>query len=803
MSGSRLLLSTLSLSAMATASLLAATPAFAADAAANAASADVGDANADDDASGAGGAIIVTSAKTTRSATELPAAEIQKILPGISAFGAIQTLPGVMYQTADPWGNNEQNMSLFIHGFAINQLGYTLDGLPLGDLSYGNITGLTPQRAVISENIGNVTVATGAGDLGIPSLNNLGGAIETTSSDPLKRMGVQIAQTVGSYDTSRTFARIDSGTFGADQGSSAYIAAARQRARAWDFNGKQGGWQVNAKYVHENDAGKLTAYFDYSDKQEPNEDGTTTYVNPTTAAQAYAPYVRPYLYPDWQAALDYVDANGNTPTAEGSNYRNYFSAALRTDYLGYLKYDANLTDNVSWSNQAYYHHNDGQGVVAGPLGQSLSVAKAYYPTLSIGELVDATGGSGYITRVTQYRVDRGGLVSTLRAQVANHAIEFGGWYERNSGTIWRNWYALDVDNPTDPYHWQHDPLFTQYQMEYRTDTLQLHLQDKWEVSDKLTVEGGVKTSLVRAKGWYPIQPIAGSYSGMVGGLPSGTITTSNWFLPAIGAKYDFNGSEQAYFNVQKNMRNFGTAPWSTGSQAAFDYFKESGKPETSWTYEAGLRSRHVFPGSFLSSFDAQVNYYHVDFSNRLLAVSTTVGGLGGSSITGGTTSLFNVGGVTTDGVDAAFTLGLGGVVSIYEGLSYNNSKYNDDYSNGTTTYATAGKQIPGSPKWMSKTVVSANIGPFQAQYTGMYIGKRYATYTNDGPVKSYFMSNGRIAVDLPADLLHLQKASLALNVTNIFDIKGASTISTSQPSSVYAVYPIAPRQWFLTLSVGM
>ena len=35
-----------------------------------------------------------------------------------------------------------------------------------------------------------------------------------------------------------------------------------QRARAWDFNGVQGGYQANAKFVHEDAAGKLTVFFD-------------------------------------------------------------------------------------------------------------------------------------------------------------------------------------------------------------------------------------------------------------------------------------------------------------------------------------------------------------------------------------------------------------------------------------------------------------------------------------------------------------------------------------------------------------
>jgi hypothetical protein len=36
----------------------------------------------------------------------------------------------------------------------------------------------------------------------------------------------------------------------------------------------------------------------------------------------------------------------------------------------------------------------------------------------------------------------------------------------------------------------------------------------------------------------------------------------------------------------------GVSPWSLSSQGAFDLFKSTAKPETSITYEAGLRSSH-------------------------------------------------------------------------------------------------------------------------------------------------------------------------------------------------------------------
>lgn len=158
--------------------------------------------------------IVVTVERTTRSAVDLGGAEVQRILPGTNSLKAIQMLPGVDFETADPWGNNEQNETLYIHGFSLQQLGYTMDGVPLGDQQYGNWNGLSPSRALISENISRVSLSSGAGDLGTASASNLGGTIETFSIDPAHTRGGYIQETLGSYDTTRTFARLDTGAFG-------------------------------------------------------------------------------------------------------------------------------------------------------------------------------------------------------------------------------------------------------------------------------------------------------------------------------------------------------------------------------------------------------------------------------------------------------------------------------------------------------------------------------------------------------------------------------------------------------------
>ena len=759
------------------------------------------------------GESIVVTGRRTRSVVEMDGIQIQKQLPGINPLKAIQTLPGVTFLTADPWGNNEQNISLFIHGFNAQQLGYTLDGIPLGDQTYGNYNGLSPQRAIISENVGRVTLASGAGDLGTASTSNLGGTIDTFSSDPKAEMGGTIAQTFGSYNTYRTFVRIDSGDLGA--GSAFYLSGVRQDSRAWDFNGHQGGYQANGKFVHDDATGKLTIYAAYSDKTEPNEDATVI----TPANRATAPYARPFFYPDFAGMQTYLTSGAYK--AAGSNYRNYYSDAQRTDYLAYAKYDWRISDRITWSNQAYAHHDDGVGVVAGPIDVAglPGLFSYYYPGVAgssptsaanLARLSTIFGGSGLATRTTEYQIDRGGILSTLSAHLGNHEIELGGWYERQSSSAFRRWYALDVNNPSSPYTRPYDqaaPLITQYGSRITVDEIQTHIQDTWHILPSVTVLAGFKSTFQKARQEVPVQPIPGSFSNSTA-LPVGRINTDKAFLPEIGATWAVTEHDQFFVNAQQNIRQFptsaatGLSPFALGSQPVFEDFKANVKPETSWTYEIGARAQHALSLGPITAFEGQISYYHVDFSNRLLALSpTTVI----TSIISGAAIVQNVGDVRTNGVDFAATLHFGSHVSIYNAVSYNDSKYQQNYSVGVPAVVvpTAGKQVPGSPKWLNKTVVSANYGMFDVQFTGDYLGRRFATYTNDLSVPGYFTLAGRIGVTVPLNAaMFVKTLNLSVNVTNITDQKGASTLSIGAASGTFNEFPVAPRQVFGTISVN-
>lgn len=782
--------------------------------------------------------IVSANTQSTHSAVEISGVQAQKIIPGISPLKAIETMPGVVYETADPWGNNEQNLSLVVHGFTTQQLGYTMDGVPLGDQQYGNYNGLSPSRALTSENVGRVSLSSGTGSLGVASTSNLGGAIETFSVDPTADFGITARQTGGSYDTSRSFLRLNSGDIG--NGWMGYLSYLHQNQRAWDFDGYQHGDQLNLKVINQSDVGKFTFYADWNSKVEPNEDADVFGTQQTRAAAGYSPYTRAFLYPNLAAAIAYLQTDptkpGTPPVAYGNAFSNYHSAAQREDALTYAQYDWKAAPNLTWSNQVYFHHDTGRGVVGGPINQAglPGLFAIYFPQLVVGgstsstgtltNIVNYFGGMGYEARTTEYRINRFGGRSTLNWTLGDHDIAFGVWYERNASRTGRRWYPFSAaNNDMTPYDVPRNPAFTQYDISLRTDVYQLHLQDEWHLTPDLTLSAGIKSSLQTA-GNNVITQQQNLQAGNVAGLPAtspqvqyptGTISSNAWFLPQAGLTWQINGNEQIFANVQENMRQFvpyaagsnfyGASPWSLGSQLAFDTFKRTAHPERSWTFEVGLRTSRDIDFGPLTGFDGQINYYHVDFKNRLFNVATY------NFINPNPSVLVNVGGVTDDGIDVAGTFHFGEHFALYDALSWNQSQYNDNIvPNGVinTTLLISGKQVPVVPNWLNRFILSTTWGGFEAQLSGDFIGRRFATYTNDMKVGSSFLTTLEASYTFDNGLadfgLDAVKAfKISGNITNLADIRGISTVNVTGASGGYQGFPIPPRMVFVTLGADL
>lgn len=83
---------------------------------------------------------------------------LEEATPGSSPIDVLAHLPSVEVTKADPYGAYECALRINVRGFSQNQLGLTLDDVPLGDMSYGNPSGLQISRALIDEDMGHTVV---------------------------------------------------------------------------------------------------------------------------------------------------------------------------------------------------------------------------------------------------------------------------------------------------------------------------------------------------------------------------------------------------------------------------------------------------------------------------------------------------------------------------------------------------------------------------------------------------------------------------------------------------------------------
>ena len=79
--------------------------------------------------------VVIIGQGETRQTQTLTEADLDLEAAGSSPIKLIESLPGVNYTAADPFGAYEWAVNINIRGFQKDQLGYTLDGVPLGDMS--------------------------------------------------------------------------------------------------------------------------------------------------------------------------------------------------------------------------------------------------------------------------------------------------------------------------------------------------------------------------------------------------------------------------------------------------------------------------------------------------------------------------------------------------------------------------------------------------------------------------------------------------------------------------------------------
>ncbi|MCW1988517.1 UNVERIFIED_ORG: iron complex outermembrane receptor protein [Sphingomonas sp. R1F5B] len=725
---------------------------------------------------GEGSPIVVYGRGETRQVQTVTAVDIKAATPGTSPLKVLEKLPSVSVQSANALGTNEWSTRFSVRSFSQNQLGFTLDGVPLGDMSYGNFNGLHISRAIASENIGSSTLAQGSGALDTPSSSNLGGTVQFFSQTPTDDFGVDTQASYGSENAYRLFGRLNTGDLGG--GVKAYVSGSWLDAPKWKGEGKQQAWSVNSKIVVPlGTSAKLTAFANYSDFKDDD------YMDMSPALIQKYGWNWDYIRNDYKTALaiaknlqsDLVNyskycANyagySQTICADDTYYNGY---GLRKDFLAGASLTADLGSGLSLRISPYYHHNKGIGTWWTP----------YTPT---------PGGAALSIRSTSYKIARGGLTGALTYKIGTNELELGGWYESNKYTTARQFFPL-ADSTTssiDNREWPQNPFYTQYKYNFKITTAQFFVQDTFQATDSLKINAGFKGISVIVDNQYD----PASQSSAAARDTSGRLKARDLFLPQAGVNYTFNPQVEAFLSYAENMRAFTTDPFMT-NQAGFQAIKNTIKPETSKTVEGGLRFH-------LDHFEGSIAGYHVKFENRLLSVQPC------AIIVGCATVLSNVGSVTTNGVELAGTYHLTRALSLYGSYSYTDARYDDDVLSGVL-YPTKNKQVATVPAHLANAEIAYDDGVISGRIGANYQSKRYYTYTNDASVPGRVLVDVSLGYHFDAADGPLHNLEIQGNVTNLFDKKYIATLGenglafTDPGGTLQSMLVGAPRQASITL----
>ncbi|WNO53766.1 TonB-dependent receptor [Stakelama saccharophila] len=719
--------------------------------------------------------IVVIGRGETRQVQGLTQEDIAVSPPGTSPLALLDKLPSVNFQSATPFGSNEWSTRISVRGFTQNQLGFVLDGVPLGDMSYGNFNGLHISRAISSNNIARTELSQGAGALSTPSSSNLGGTIEFFSRDPADEIGGDVSATYGSNDAWRLFGRVDTGDLGG--GVKAYFSGDYAQTPKWKGKGAQHALHVNGKVKAPlGTDGSISAFVNYSYLADDD------YVDMWPGLLERKGYNWNYLRYDWDTATAIADnyqergiyeadyPGYGTLTGDDAYYDGY---GLRRDILMGANLEYDLTDKLSVELTPYYHRNRGIG----------TWWTFYTPT---------PGGANLSVRGTEYWIDREGLTGSLSYDLfSGNTLEVGGWYEHNDYKQARDYFGLrDTDHSSiHPREWPDHPFAYDYYYDFNINTYQYYVQDSWQVTDALKVTGGWKGIDVDIVSRYDPERTNVDTWGT-----NGELEAEDMFLPQVGLNYRPIDALEVFASYSENMRAFTTGPFIT-SPDQFAALKASDlKPETSWTAEGGVRVH-------LPRFDGSLAAYHVKFDDRLFSVSPC------TAIQSCPSILDNVGSVTTNGIEATGTYRPVRHLSLYASYSYSHAEYDDDVLNGggEVVVASAGKAVVDQPRHQANAEIAYDDGALFARAKANYQSKRYATYEND------LSFDGRTLVDLTLGYRlkgdgMLGGTEIQLNVTNLTDEEYVATIGetggylTSYSEGDYQYFLVGPpRQVFVTL----
>lgn len=724
--------------------------------------------------------IVITGAARTYSALSTTQSMQDQQNPITSVLATIDNLPGVNVTEGDNFGFDDWSTTVNLRGYQTSlsdqQVGTTIDGFPNGDSNYGG--GAKANRYIDSMNSGGVEVNQGIASIDTRTTESLGGTLNFTTDDPVEaqRMRVQLSQ--GDFDSRRYYGRYDTGRILNDS-TRAWFSFNHNEATDWMENSAQNERDhFAAKFISEFDNYTLTGYYAWDDIHEDN-------YQRLFSANEFA------TDPDWDRLIgEWTDI-----PYVNQVYRRGWSTN-RENNFGYLKLDADFTDELSAEFGVYHHEMDGRGdwippyianvtddaggpeyeiagnlpVLAGSNSGIINFVDASGAALSpdpncVSSITFPYGGAGanydpacypanaipvQSFRHTHYSRLRDGITADFdwetRFGEATNTVSGGFWYEDSERHEWRDWHKLEdarvgIDFNDIPYWIQYDRVFPR-------ETTMWYLQDQIEI-DALTFSFGIRDFSVdnqRIDLFDSVNNISFTSDSDV--LLSGGAT---YTLPVDGLELFVGYSE----NVKPTL-----------DLVLEREITDVIEPETAENMELGLR----YVGQRLT---ASAVLFDNEFNNRLEFFDPAAAASGIPNYTIGTTGRYdNVGGVESSGFELAANFNIDENWDVYASYTDTDASY---IGTGLGAEADAalgifpGRQVVNTPESMWVLSLDWNRGNYFAGLSAKYVGDRYVDRANTWEAGNYTATDFYLSVRGEEISDYLQGFDFGIVVNNLFD----------------------------------
>lgn len=689
---------------------------------------------------------------------------------GAEITQALVKIPGVQVATGDARGGSF-SLELYMRGLNDQQIGLSVDGIPGGDARFNG--GSPPNRYVDSSNVGAIRVSQSSGEIGAPSRSALGGFIGFETIAPDAEFGADFEFATGNFDYNRMFLKVNTGEiFG---GLTSY----------WSFSD-----QSNDIHTGPNNRSKNRQHFDAKISKYFSSGSSVDFrlsYNELNDNDFGIVSLGDYLNSPTSDTVNDVFA-GDPDVDSGFTGFGGALGGEREDLLAYFNIDLELSDTIKLSINPYLHKLDGESF-AYQGDSTTTVSGNPRDQNTIEEDFDAGGNRVADMRVTPRDRDRSGVSAELAFDdVAGfNDISVGVWIENDDTNENRNFFR--VNDVRSGIEYSNNSLgYIEYERSLTTDTLYYYFQDKISLLDeRLTIDIGGTFHDIDYEWRSPIEFTgANNLNAETDGIDI-----------KFGGVYRITDSLEVFVGYSENFGGIFEDAF-LGSSNAID--PRTVQAETSENTDLGIR--YVTDNLALS-----VQWYQIDFENRLTSVPTMIGPGDIDDVINGNspTQVVNQGGVDSQGFEVTGSALLGDF-NIYATYSNQTAEWTQS---DPTQGIIAGNSVQDIPddsfftevQWspndnfrvaVNAKYVSDRIGGniFVPDFCNQFFcfdetgaGVNGLDFLGTQEIEGYWVAGLTAAYDLP-DIAGVNNLRVQLNVDNLFDetfISAVTGATTSLP----------------------